>query len=82
MPKSECKLAEVLSLLCTCGESRLGKTLSLGSLCCLYYYYYCLGVALLSAWSLCPQPRGGIISVRGPGPNVYTGPWWQQRPTA
>lgn len=48
MPKSECKLAKVLSLLYTCEESRLGKTLSLGSLCCVYYYYYCLGVALLS----------------------------------
>lgn len=28
------KQAKVLSLLCTCGESSLEKTLSLGSLCC------------------------------------------------
>lgn len=63
MPKSGCKLAKVLSLLCTCGESRLGKEnlVSLGSLCCLYYYYQCLRTAPLSAWSLCPQHRGGII---------------------
>lgn len=62
MPESGCKLADVPSLMCTCGESRLGKTLSLGCLSCLYYY--CLGMAPPNAWSLCPQPRGGIILVR------------------
>lgn len=59
MPESGCKLADVPSLMCTCGESRLGKILSLSCL-----YYYCLGMAPPNAWSLCPQPRGRIILVR------------------
>lgn len=59
------------SLLYTCGESRLGKTVSFGSL----YYLCCLGLASLPAWSLSPQPRG-----KRPSISVVTGPWWQLSP--
>lgn len=59
------------SLLCACGESKLGKTVSFGSLC----YLCCLGLASLPVWSLSPQPRD-----KRPSISMVTGPWWQLSP--